>query len=146
PRLLDDVLGVGRRAEHLVGDGEEQAAVGDERVGAGAHDADGTPVRSASGASPQAAAKPSDSMPRATLPRGVRLAKPPTWVSSTTAASPSCRTRLSTIASVTATGVAVIASAYSSTSRSSGENTEDSRQRGISRALSRSRPLSLAMK
>ena len=32
PGLLDDVLGVGGGAEHLVGDREEQAAVGDERV------------------------------------------------------------------------------------------------------------------
>src|SRR5918995_6119380 len=32
PRLLDDVLGVGRGAEHLVGDGEQQAAVARERV------------------------------------------------------------------------------------------------------------------
>ena len=32
---LQHVLGVGSRAEHLVGDGEEQAAVGDERVAAG---------------------------------------------------------------------------------------------------------------
>src|SRR5215203_7516527 len=32
PGLLDHVLGVSRRAEHLVGDGEEQAAVGEERV------------------------------------------------------------------------------------------------------------------
>ncbi len=32
PGLLDDVLGVGGRAEQLVGDGEEQGAVGDERL------------------------------------------------------------------------------------------------------------------
>ena len=32
PGLLDHVLGIGGGAEHLVGDGEEQAAVGDERV------------------------------------------------------------------------------------------------------------------
>ena len=33
PGLLQDVLGVGRGIEHLVGDGEEQAAVLDERLG-----------------------------------------------------------------------------------------------------------------
>ena len=33
PGLLQDVLGVGRRSEHLVGDGEEQVAVGDEGLG-----------------------------------------------------------------------------------------------------------------
>ena len=33
PGLLHHILGVGGRAEHLVGDGEEQAAVSDERVG-----------------------------------------------------------------------------------------------------------------
>ena len=33
PGLLEDVLGVGRRSEHLVGDGEEQVAVGDESLG-----------------------------------------------------------------------------------------------------------------
>ncbi len=32
PGLLDDVLSIGRRAEHLVGDREEQASVRDERV------------------------------------------------------------------------------------------------------------------
>ncbi len=32
PRLLDDVFGVSGGAEHLVGDGEEQAAMGDERI------------------------------------------------------------------------------------------------------------------
>lgn len=30
-----DVLGVGGRAEHLVGDGEQQLAVRDERLGGG---------------------------------------------------------------------------------------------------------------
>ncbi len=38
------------------------------------------------------------------------------------------------------------ASAYSITWRSNGENTVDARQRGTSRALSSSRPLSRAMK
>ena len=32
PCLLDDVLGVGGRPEHLVGDGEQQAAVGANAV------------------------------------------------------------------------------------------------------------------
>ncbi len=32
PGFLHSVLGVGRRAEQLVGDGEQQAAVGEERV------------------------------------------------------------------------------------------------------------------
>jgi hypothetical protein len=35
PGLLQDVFGVGRRAEHLVGDGEQQVAVGNERLGGG---------------------------------------------------------------------------------------------------------------
>ena len=35
PGLLQDVLRVGGRAEHLVGDGEQQVAVGDERLGGG---------------------------------------------------------------------------------------------------------------
>ena len=43
PGLLQDVLGVGGRAEHLVGDGEQQVAVGDERLGGGV----GRPSRAA---------------------------------------------------------------------------------------------------
>src|SRR5262249_5037149 len=35
PGLLQDVLRVGGRAEYLVGDGEEQVAVGEERLGGG---------------------------------------------------------------------------------------------------------------
>ena len=35
PGLLQDVLRVGGRAEHLVGDGEQQVAVGEERLGGG---------------------------------------------------------------------------------------------------------------
>ena len=56
PGLLHHVLGVDRRSEHLVGNGEEEAAVGDERVGhwAEARCVDG----SARGARPQAAANP----------------------------------------------------------------------------------------
>ncbi len=37
PGLLQDVLRVGGRAEHLVGDGEQQVAVGDERLGSAVH-------------------------------------------------------------------------------------------------------------
>jgi hypothetical protein len=37
PGLLHDVFGVGGHAEHLVGDGEQQVAVGDERLGGGVH-------------------------------------------------------------------------------------------------------------
>src|SRR5690606_23918396 len=102
PGLLHDVLGVGDRAEHLVGDGEQQAAVGDE--GLLAHPVDATP-RSASGGIPQAAAKPSDSMPRATLPRVLRLAKAMTEVSSTNAADPRAPCSRPTSSSVTVGGV-----------------------------------------
>jgi hypothetical protein len=37
PGLLQDVFGVSGRAEHLVGDGEQQVPVGDERLGGGVH-------------------------------------------------------------------------------------------------------------
>jgi hypothetical protein len=37
PGLLQDVLRVGGRAEHLVGDGEQQVVVGEERLGGGVH-------------------------------------------------------------------------------------------------------------
>ena len=63
PGLLADVLGVGRRAEHLVGDGEEQAAVGDERVVGHAVEATASGLRS------HAAANSCDSMPNAVLER-----------------------------------------------------------------------------
>src|SRR5207244_2582796 len=97
PGLLDHVLGVGGRAEQLVGDGEEQPPVSDERVLGGAHDLTAGWAR---GRRPQAAANPSDSMPRATLPRVVALAKATTAVSSTRAASPSWVRRDATMASV----------------------------------------------
>lgn len=66
PALLDDVLRVGRRAEHLVGDGEEQTATSFELLGAArsAHDCEATPPAdvdgSASGRSPHASANPCD--------------------------------------------------------------------------------------
>jgi len=44
PGVLHDVLGVGGRAEHLVGDGEEEPAVGDERVLGHGHVHDPTAV------------------------------------------------------------------------------------------------------
>src|SRR5215203_4329446 len=133
PGLLDHVLGVGSRAEHLVGDGEQQAAVGDERVVG--HVVEGT----ASGFRSHASAKPSDSMPSATLPLVVKLANEMTAVSSTSAGSPSCSSSRAASSSVTVGGVWLIASAYAITSRSSGVKTSDSRHRGTSRAFSRSR-------
>ena len=78
PRLLHDVLGVGRRAEHLVGDGEQQAAVAVERLLAHcfAHaDADDRAVGRASG-SAHAAEYSCDSMPIATLPRVDQVGEP----------------------------------------------------------------------
>src|SRR5215211_6747026 len=140
PGLLDHVLCVGRGAEHLVDDGEQQAAVGDERVVA--HEADATPgcaVGTASGFRSHASAKPSDSMPSATLPLVVKLANEMTAVSSTSAAAPSSSSSRAASSSVTVGGVWLIASAYSITSRSSGVKTSDSRHRGTSRAFSRSR-------
>ena len=61
-------------------------------------------------------------------------------VSSTTASSPRCSMSEATISSVTVSGVVYIASAYASTSRSTGEKTSDSRQRMTSRIFSRSMP------
>jgi hypothetical protein len=49
PRLLEHVFCVGRRPEHLVGDGEQQAAMGDERVLG--HTVDATPEFAGRGAS-----------------------------------------------------------------------------------------------
>src|SRR5215216_2556784 len=135
-----EILGVCSRAEHLVGDGEQQAAVGDERVVS--HEADATPGRAvgaASGFRSHASAKPSDSMPSATLPLVVKLANEMTAVSSTSAAAPSASSSRADKSSVTVGGVWLIASAYAMTSRSSGVNTSDSRHRGTSRAFSRSR-------
>ena len=61
-----------------MGGGEEQAAVGEERVVGHSHVQDATTVGCAKGLSPQAAAKPSDSMPSATFGRVVKFANPMT--------------------------------------------------------------------
>src|ERR687898_2921710 len=134
PGLLDHVLGVGGRAEHLVSDGEQQAAVGDERVVG--HVVEGT----ASGFRSQAAENSCDSMPNAVLVRVYRLANAMNAVSSTSAGAPSWSSSRADNSSVTVGGVSDIASAYSMTSRSSGVKTSDSRHRGTSRALDRSSP------
>ncbi len=76
----------------------------------------------------------------AMLPRAVRFANPTTAVSSTSAGAPSCSSSRADSSSVTRGGVSVIASAYSITSRSSGVNTADSRQRGTSLAFTSSSP------
>src|ERR1700739_1719312 len=78
-------------------------------------------------------------MPCAVLTLLARLAKPMNTVSSTIAAGPSRSSRRAYNSSATVVGVLVMASAYSSTSRSSGVNTSDSRQRGTRLALARSR-------
>src|SRR5215211_407409 len=140
PGLLDHVLGVGGRAEHLVGDGEEQAAVGDERVVGHVVDATASGLRS------QAAEWPWDSMPNAVLVRVYRFASAMNAVSSTSAGAPSWSSSRADNSSVTVGGVSDIASAYSMTSRSSGVKTSDSRHRGTSRALVSSRPSLCAWK
>ncbi len=81
PRVLDDVLGVGRGPEHLVGHGEEQAAVSGERVtgpglrGVHAHETEGTFGTAFEGAdrgaSPHASANSSEPIPSAMLPRAL---------------------------------------------------------------------------
>ena len=142
PGLLDDVLGVGGRAEHLVGDGEEQAAVGDERVV-------GSCRRRAHGERRQAAGRreplrldaerdvaAGGQVRQRDERRSARRARPRRAASSSPA----------DISSVTVGGVWLIASAYSMTSRSSGVKTSDSRQRGTSRALASSSPSLWAMK
>src|SRR5580658_878049 len=134
PGLLYDILGVGRRAEHLVGNGEQQAAVGDERIVG--HAVEGT----ASGLRSQAAENSCDSMPIAVLERVMKFASAINEVSSTSAAGPSAFSSPADSSSVTAGGVSVIASAYSMTSRSSGVKTSDSRHLGTSRALATSSP------
>jgi hypothetical protein len=134
PGLLHHVLGVGGGPEHLVGDGEEQAAVGDERVV-------GPIVKgTASGFRSQAAEKPWDSMPNAVLVRVYRLASAMNAVSSTSAGAPSWSSSRADNSSVTAGGVCDIASTYSITSRSSVVKTSDSRHRGTSRAFVSSSP------
>src|SRR5690606_3711239 len=145
PGLLDDVLGVRRGAEHLVRDGEQQVAVPGERVGAhagGARAGDAhageTALDGSASGSAQTFEKPCDSTPIATLARVVRFASPIHVVSSTIAAGPSASSRRADSASVTVGGVLVMASAYSSTSRSRGVKASDERHRGTSLALASS--------
>ena len=83
PGLLDDVLGISGRAEHFVGDGEEQPAVGDEGIVGHAVEATASGLRS------QAAEIPCDSIPKAVFERAMRLATAIYDVSSTRAAGPS---------------------------------------------------------
>src|SRR4029453_10125158 len=143
PRLLHCVLGIGRRAEQLVGDGEEQAAVRNERVVGHASERGAGVAR---GLRSHDCAYSSDSIPSATLPREFMLAMVMNAVRSTKAASPSCFSSSLTISSGTTGGVWVMASAYPSPARSCGVNTAESRQRGTSRALSISRCLLNAWK
>ncbi len=103
PGLLHDVLGVGCGAEHLVGDGEEQAAVGDERVVG--HACDATPLGCARGARPHAAENPWASMPRATFVRANWFASATHAVSSTSAGAPSASSSRAESSSVTVGGV-----------------------------------------
>ena len=86
------------------------------------------------------------SSPAAELKRERMFSSATIWVSSTTAGAPSCSIRWAVISSVTVSGVVLIASAYSRTSRSSGVKTSDSRHRGTSRTFARSRPSLCAMK
>src|SRR5690606_5147051 len=140
PRLLHDVVGVGRRAEHLVGHREEEAAVGREGVVVVVHAEEANLADAGARGKAHSAENSSDSMPRAMLLRVERLAKATMAVSSMSVSAPSCSSRRADSSSVTSGGVALIASAYSSTSRSSGVNTVDSRQRGIWLALASSSP------
>src|SRR5258708_23436627 len=109
--------------------------MGDERVLG--HAVDATPDlsgRLASGIS-QASEKPCDVIPSAVLLLVDMLAKAMHTVSSTIAAGPSRSSRLADSSSVTVGGVLVMASAYSSTFRSSGVNSADSRPRRTGLAL-----------
>src|SRR5262249_23589278 len=139
-----DVLGVGRRAEHLVRDGEEQVAVGDEQFVA--HAEETMSVAVASGGRPQAAENSCEWMPSATLVRAEEFMNPILAVSSTSAGAPSSSSSAADISSVTVGGVWLIASAYSITFRSNGVKAPDFRHRGTSRALAASSPLLCAMK
>src|SRR5262249_16655413 len=138
PRLLDDVLGVGGRAEHLVGDGEQQAAVASERVVAHAEVAD--PAEGCASGTVHAFENHWASLPSAVLRLVVEFANPTTAVSSTRAGAPSFLSSRADSSSVTLGGVSLIASEYSMTSRSSGVNTVDSRHRGTSLAFASSSP------
>src|SRR3954470_3726069 len=84
PRLLHDVVGVRGRAEHLVGDGEQQAALGDEGVGGHVEATLGT----ASGGRSHDAENSAERMPSATLPRADMFIAPILAVSSSSAAGP----------------------------------------------------------
>src|SRR5690606_1901187 len=138
PRLLDHVLGVRGRTEHLVGDGEQQAAVCDERVVA--HATSSTFVEGdAIGGTPQASDKPCSRIPKAVLLRAMKFESPTNAVSSTNPDSPSCSSNRADRSSVTAGGVWLIDSAYSMTSRSNGVKTSDRRHGGTSRAFVTSR-------
>src|SRR5690606_6369888 len=109
PRLLHDVLGVGRRAQHLVGDGEQQAAVPCERVLG--HATPAYPLeRSARGRS-QTAEKPWEAMPIAMCLLALRFAQPIAAVSSTRAPGPIWSMSDADISSVTCGGVSLMASA-----------------------------------
>jgi hypothetical protein len=98
-RRSNHVLGIGGGAEHLVGDGREQAGVGDERVVG--HVVAGM----ASGFSSQAAERPWDSMPNAVLVRVYRFASAMNAVSSTSAGAPSWSSSRADNSSVTVGGV-----------------------------------------
>ena len=152
PALLDDVLRVGRRAEQLVGDGEEQTAGAPNssvllecscREATAPADVEG----SASGRSPHASAKPCDPKgPIAMFIRAAMFAIVTKAVSSIRAGAPRLFNNLAESSSVTVGGVWLMASAYSITSRSRGVKTWPRASAGTSRALSTSRPSWWAMK
>ena len=110
PGLLDDVLGVGGGAEHLVGDCEQQAAVGDERI-VGHALPDGVADGVARGSRPQLDAYSCDSIPNATLDRVAVFASAMYMVSSTSASAPRASSNRADSSSLTVGGVRVIASA-----------------------------------
>ncbi len=113
--------------------------MGDERVLDHAFDATTECSGCAASGISHAAEKPCDSIPSALLLLVAKLEQAMTTVSSIIAAGPSRSSRSADSSSVTVGGVFVMASAYSSTSRSSGVNTSDFRQPGTWRALARSR-------
>src|SRR6185312_11074857 len=90
---------------------------------------------SAGGWMSQAAENPCDSMPSAVLLRVAKFENAMNTVSSTIAAGPSRSSRRADSSSVTVGEVFVMASTYSSVSRSSAVNTSDSRQRVTRLAL-----------
>jgi dihydrofolate reductase len=125
-------------------DGEEQVAVGDERVVG--HACDATPLGCARGARPHAAENSWASMPRATFVRANWFASAAHAGSSTSAGAPSASSSRAESSSVTVGGVCDIASAYSMTSLYSSVKASDSRHRGTSRALVTSSPSLCAWK